>query len=88
MEKNIEVWDLSEFEIDNSPHKLRGSGSDIMKAGKKTTPDVAGNDSGSREPQVLWEMMNRRWDIEENGFHQLKNVLSRKNIAIAMQQQK
>ncbi len=32
--KNIEVWDLSGFEIDNSPHKLRAS--DIMKAGKKT----------------------------------------------------
>lgn len=23
-------------------------------------------------PEILWEMMNRRWDIEENGFHQLK----------------
>ena len=22
--------------------------------------------------RVLWEMMHRRWDIEENGFHQLK----------------
>lgn len=22
-------------------------------------------------PEILWEMMNRRWDIEENGFHQL-----------------
>ena len=28
---------------------------------------------------VLWEMMNRRWDIEENGFHQLKTYYHAKH---------
>ena len=23
-------------------------------------------------PQLLWQMMHKRWDIEENAFHQLK----------------
>lgn len=31
------------------------------------------------DPQVLWEMMNRRWDIEENGFHQLKTYYHAKH---------
>lgn len=26
----------------------------------------------STPPQLLWEMMHKRWDIEENAFHQLK----------------
>lgn len=29
--------------------------------------------------EVLWEMMNRRWDIEENGFHQLKTYYHAKH---------
>ena len=29
--------------------------------------------------RVLWEMMNRRWDIEENGFHQLKTYYHAKH---------
>ena len=30
-------------------------------------------------PEILWEMMNRRWDIEENGFHQLKTYYHAKH---------
>ena len=30
-------------------------------------------------PPVLWEMMNCRWDIEENGFHQLKTYYHAKH---------
>lgn len=30
-------------------------------------------------PGILWEMMNRRWDIEENGFHQLKTYYHAKH---------
>ena len=29
--------------------------------------------------RVLWKMMNRRWDIEENGFHQLKTYYHAKH---------
>lgn len=29
--------------------------------------------------EVLWEMMNHRWDIEENGFHQLKTYYHAKH---------
>ena len=29
--------------------------------------------------RVLWEMMHRRWDIEENGFHQLKTYYHAKH---------
>ena len=31
------------------------------------------------EPRVLGEMMNRRWDIEENRFHQLKTYYHAKH---------
>ena len=24
------------------------------------------------DPKILWKMMHKRWDIEENAFHQLK----------------
>ena len=29
--------------------------------------------------RVLWEMMHHRWDIEENGFHQLKTYYHAKH---------
>ena len=73
--KTIEVWDLSGFEIENCPHKLRvvryhESWEENGKEAERwmwlvTTLEQA-------DYQVLWEMMNRRWDIEENGFQQLK----------------
>ena len=31
------------------------------------------------DSRILWEMMNRRWDIEENGFHQLKTYYHAKH---------
>ena len=40
--------------------------------------DMAGNNTRG-EPRVLWEMMNCRWDIEENGFHQLKTYYHAKH---------
>lgn len=73
--KTIEVWDLSGFRIENCPHRLRvvRYHESWQERGKKaerwmwlvTTLEQAA-------PQVLWEIMTRRWDIEENGFHQLK----------------
>ena len=32
--------------------------------------------------RVLWEMMHRRWDIEENGFHQLKTYYHAKHLSL------
>ena len=71
--KSIEVWDLSGFEIDHSPNKLRvvRYHESWKEEGKErerwmwlaTTLEHA-------DYQILWEIMNRRWDIEENGFHQ------------------
>lgn len=29
--------------------------------------------------RIIWEMMNRRWDVEENGFHQLKTYYHAKH---------
>lgn len=80
--KRIEVWDLSGFEIEHSAHKLR-----VVRYHEKweekgketerwmwlvTTLEHA-------DYRILWEMMNRRWDIEENGFHQLKTYYHAKH---------
>lgn len=80
--KKIEVWDLSGFKMEGCPYKLR-----VMRYheqweenGKETerfmwlvtTLEVA-------DYRVLWEMMHRRWDIEENGFHQLKTYYHAKH---------
>ena len=70
---SIEVWDLSDFEMEGCGRKLR-----VVKF-RETMP-------GQKEdrfiwlvttlmntpPQILWQMMHKRWDIEENAFHQLK----------------
>lgn len=69
----IEVWDLPGFEIEGCPYKLRVSRYHEIDTVTKeehwmwvvTTLETASS-------QVLWEMMHKRWDIEENGFHQLK----------------
>lgn len=80
--KETEVWDLSDFEMTNCPYKLRVVRYHEIweeKGEKKerwmwlvTTLEMAGY-------EVLWEMMNRRWDIEENGFHQLKTYYHAKH---------
>lgn len=79
--KTVEVWDLYEFKIENCPHRLRVVRyHESWKEGEKeaerwmwlTTLEQA-------NPQVLWEMMNHRWDIEENGFHQLKTYYHAKH---------
>lgn len=80
--KEIEVWDLPGFEIEKSPYKLRvvryhESWKEKGKEESKwmwvaTTLEMA-------DYRILWEMMNRRWDIEENGFHQLKTYYHAKH---------
>lgn len=80
--KTVEVWDLLGFEIENCPCRLRVVKYHEMwlENGKEaerwmwlvTTLEQTA-------PEILWEMMNRRWDIEENGFHQLKTYYHAKH---------
>ena len=80
--KKIEVWDLSGFKMEGCPYKLRvvRYHEQWKENGKETerfmwlvtTRDAA-------DYRVLWEMMHRRWDIEENGFHQLKTYYHAKH---------
>ena len=80
--KKIEVWDLSGFKMEECPYKLRvmryheqweENGKEIERfMWLVTTLEAA-------DYRVLWEMMHRRWDIEENGFHQLKTYYHAKH---------
>ena len=80
--KRVEVWDLSGFEIAGSPHKLR-----VVRYREKW--EEKGKESECwmwlvttlehADYRILWEMMKRRWDIEENGFHQLKTYYHAKH---------
>ena len=80
--KTIEVRDLSKFEIENCPYRLRvvryheswkENGKDVERRMWLVTT------LEQTDHRVLWEMMNRRWDIEENGFHQLKTYYHAKH---------
>ena len=74
--------DLSGFEMEGCPYKLRvvRYHEQWEENGKErerfmwlvTTLEAA-------DYRVLWEMMHRRWDIEENGFHQLKTYYHAKH---------
>ena len=68
--KTVEVWDLSGFEIENCPYRLR-----VVKYHEMWLVTTLEQTA----PEILWEMMNRRWDIEENGFHQLKTYYHAKH---------
>lgn len=80
--KTIEAWDLAGFEMEGCPYKLRvvryheqweEKGKDTERfMWLATTLETA-------DYRVLWEMMHRRWDIEENGFHQLKTYYHAKH---------
>ncbi len=80
--KTVEVWDLSGFKIANCPHRLRvvryhESWKEGVKEAERWIWLVTTLEQTN--VQVLWEMMNRRWDIEENGFHQLKTYYHAKH---------
>lgn len=80
--KTIEVWDLSGFEIENCPHKLRvvRYHESWEEKGEKTGGWIwLVTTLEQADHRILWEMMNRRWDIEENGFHQLKTYYHAKH---------
>lgn len=77
----VEVWDLSDFEITGCPRKLRVLKFKETVFGKKVevheiwlvTTLIHAN------LKTLWKMMHKRWDIEENAFHQLKTYYHAKH---------
>lgn len=80
--KTVEVWDISGFEIEKSPHKLRvvRYRENWEEKGKNVQRWVwLATTMEQTDYHILWEMMNRRWDIEENGFHQLKTYYHAKH---------
>ena len=70
---SVEVWDLADFEIEGCGRKLRVVKFQETTQGQKESRFVwLVTTLASTPPQLLWEMMHKRWDIEENAFHQLK----------------
>ncbi len=70
---SVEVWDLSGFEIEGCEKTLRVVKFQETIQGQKESHFIwLVTTLESTPPQLLWEMMHKRWDIEENAFHQLK----------------
>ncbi len=72
----IEAWDLSGFEMDGVEKQVR-----VIRYHEKSTRKKGKTEEKwmwlvttdeTADYQILWKIMHRRWDIEENGFHQLK----------------
>ena len=80
--KKIEVWDLSGFKMEGCPYKLRvvRYHEQWEENGKETERFMwLVTTLEAADYRVLCEMMHRRWDIEENGFHQLKTYYHAKH---------
>ncbi len=78
----IEVWDLSGFEMKNIAPKLRVVKFQETyrgKRGKTTRYMWLVTTLITTDYQILWEMMHKRWDIENNAFHQLKTYYHAKH---------
>ena len=83
--KTVKVWDLSGFEIEKRLYKLRvvryqesweEKGRNTQRwMWLVTTMEQA-------DYRILWEIMNHRWDIEENVFSSVKNVLPCKALLL------
>ena len=68
---SVEVWDLSDFEMEGCEKKLRVV--KFQETDRRESRFVwLVTTLTSTPPGLLWEMMHKRWDIEENAFHQLK----------------
>ncbi len=70
----IKVWDLSGFEMNGIAPKLRVvkfQETQHGKTGETTRCMWLVTTLLTADHQILWEMMHKRWDIENNAFHQL-----------------
>lgn len=69
----VRVWDINGFEMENLPGKLR-----VLKFEEEHPREEnprkmwVVTDLAYTDYKTVWTMMHRRWDIENNGFHQLK----------------
>lgn len=81
--RRIESWDLSGFEMEgvSVPLRVVKYCEHIMrKDGKEEVRRMWLVTTSQTIPyENLWEMMHKRWDIEENGFHQLKTYYHAKH---------
>ncbi len=78
----IEVWDLPGLEMKDVKKKIRvlrfqehryvRDKDEVREMWLATTKENV-------SPQILWEIMHKRWDIEENVFHQLKTYYHAKH---------
>lgn len=71
--KKIECWDLDGFEIEGLDKELRVVR--YREKNEKTKEEKMMwlvTTSKMIDRKILWKMMHKRWDIEENAFHQLK----------------
>lgn len=79
----IEAWDLSGFEMDGAAKKVR-----VIRYHEITTKKNGKIEENwmwlvttdeTADYKILWKVMHKRWDIEENGFHQLKTYYHAKH---------
>ncbi len=74
----IDVWDLPGFEMGNVEPTMR-----VVKFREKTRDGIRHmwlvTTLLTTHYQILWKMMHKRWDIEENAFHQLKTYYHAKH---------
>jgi hypothetical protein len=72
----VKVWDEDSFEFNGVKRKLR-----VLRFVETFTRDdittikemwVATTLSKAVDSKIIWKIMHKRWDIEENGFHILK----------------
>lgn len=79
----IEAWDLSGFKMEDVEKKIR------VICYHETTRKKNGHTEENWmwlmttdetvDYKILWTIMHKRWDIEENGFHQLKTYYHAKH---------
>lgn len=80
--RRIEAWDLSGFEMqDVKKHVrvIRYHETEMVQGKEKCRKMWVVTTLESADYRTLWEMMHKRWDIEENVFHQLKTYYHAKH---------
>lgn len=73
--REVEVWDESGLEMTGVKQRLRFlqfRETTIPKTGKRVERTIWAFTSLAQPAQTIYTIMVKRWDIENNGFHQLK----------------
>lgn len=81
--KRIECWDIAGFEmegVEKTVRVVKYCEHIINKKGKESINFMWLVTTSQEIPyEILWKMMHKRWDIEENAFHQLKTYYHAKH---------